>query len=110
MAGDQIIRTDDQGRPLCEGLTKRKTRCLARALPGSPFCETHDPSMTPRGSAKIRAAREAWAAERSIGVTDKRAERYRLMVAEGLLREAGFVPDGKGGWHPGVDDDAPSDG
>jgi hypothetical protein len=29
-------RTDDRGRPLCEGLTKRRTRCLATALPDSP--------------------------------------------------------------------------
>lgn len=29
---------------LCEGLTKRRSRCLARAMPNSPFCETHDPT------------------------------------------------------------------
>jgi hypothetical protein len=37
-------RVDDRGRPLCEGLTKRRTLCLSTAMPGSPFCEIHDPT------------------------------------------------------------------
>ncbi len=55
-------RTDDRGRPLCEGLTKRRSRCLATALPDSPFCEWHDPSRKPPSSQKVRAIREVWAA------------------------------------------------
>ena len=39
-----MIRTDSRGRPLCEGLTKRRRPCLDTAMPGSPFCEMHDPS------------------------------------------------------------------
>jgi len=39
---------------LCEGLTKRRTRCRADALPSSPFCLTHDPAgngQSPRQNA-----------------------------------------------------------
>ena len=59
------IRTDSLGRPLCEGLTKRQSKCSAPALPNSPFCEWHDPSRPPPTSRKVRAIREAWRAQQA---------------------------------------------
>jgi len=72
-------RLDDRGRPLCEGLTKRRKPCLATAMPGGPFCETHDP--TGKGLAaqsrrsKATLVREAYADptsehSRSAGAAD----------------------------------------
>lgn len=53
------LDSQDRERPLCEALTKRKTKCRAWALPGSPFCLTHDP-LGNGHSTKVNAVR-AWA-------------------------------------------------
>src|SRR4051812_6827388 len=68
-------RTDDRGRPLCEGLTKRRTRCLATALPDSPFCKDHDPRDLRRGthvSPRIAAHAHAMATREPVPPTSHR--------------------------------------
>jgi hypothetical protein len=67
-------------RPRCEAQTKQGRQCHAFALPGRPWCFTHDPEK----ASERRAARQA-GAKKAGELRKARGRRRKLDSAAGLI-------------------------